>query len=68
LFASDDRIQACMVELGIPLTKEPGFHQYDVYGNLFGLLVAHPIMPLVYFHHLDVVESIFLNRTRVQAL
>jgi hypothetical protein len=27
LFASDDRIQACMAELGIPLTKEPGFHQ-----------------------------------------
>lgn len=68
LFASDDRIQACMAELGIPLTKEPGFHQYDVYGNLFGLLAAHPITPLVSLHHLDVVEPIFPNRTRVQAL
>lgn len=68
LFASDDRIQACMAELGIPLTKEPGFHQYDVYGNLFGLLAAHPITPLVTLHHLDVVEPIFPNRTRVQAL
>ncbi|GFZ06704.1 transferring glycosyl group transferase [Actinidia rufa] len=27
LFASDDRMQACMAELGVPLTKELGFHQ-----------------------------------------
>lgn len=42
--------------------------QYDVYGNLFGLLAAHPIAPLVSLHHLDVVEPIFPNVTRVQAL
>lgn len=27
LYGSDDRIQACMAELGVPLTKEVGFHQ-----------------------------------------
>lgn len=27
LYGSDDRIQACMAELGVPLTKENGFHQ-----------------------------------------
>lgn len=27
LYGSDDRIQACMAELGVPLTKEFGFHQ-----------------------------------------
>ncbi|CAN1157326.1 hypothetical protein LINPERPRIM_LOCUS27552 [Linum perenne] len=27
LYGSDDRIQACMAEIGVPLTKEPGFHQ-----------------------------------------
>lgn len=27
LYGSDDRIQACMAELGVPLTKEQGFHQ-----------------------------------------
>lgn len=27
LYGSDDRTQACMAELGIPLTREPGFHQ-----------------------------------------
>ncbi|KAJ8764829.1 hypothetical protein K2173_010294 [Erythroxylum novogranatense] len=68
LYGSDDRIQACMAELGVPLTKEAGFHQYDVYGNLFGLLAAHPVTPLVSLHHLDVVEPIFPNVTRVQAL
>lgn len=68
LYGSDDRIQACMSELGVPLTKEPGFHQYDVYGNLFGLLAAHPLTPLVSLHHLDVVEPIFPNMTRLRAL
>ncbi|KAF7151541.1 hypothetical protein RHSIM_Rhsim02G0234700 [Rhododendron simsii] len=68
LFASDDRMQACMAELGVPLTKEVGFHQYDVYGNLFGLLAAHPVTPLVSMHHLDVVEPIFPNVTRLEAL
>ncbi|KAJ6714431.1 FRINGE-RELATED [Salix viminalis] len=41
---------------------------YDVYGNLFGLLASHPVTPLVSLHHLDVVEPIFPNATRVQAL
>ncbi|XP_077238972.1 uncharacterized protein LOC143880103 [Tasmannia lanceolata] len=68
LYGSDDRIQACMAELGVPLSKELGFHQYDVYGNLFGLLAAHPVTPLVSLHHLDVVEPIFPNMNRVEAL
>ncbi|KAE8690183.1 protein SPIRAL1-like 5-like [Hibiscus syriacus] len=107
LYGSDDRVQACMAELGVPLTKELGFHQvgdsvfitfwdcsiallcvltwalggasrsfvvcafvnkYDVYGNLFGLLAAHPVTPLVSLHHLDVVEPIYPNMTRLQAL
>ncbi|KAL2332075.1 hypothetical protein Fmac_019656 [Flemingia macrophylla] len=68
LYGSDDRIQACMSELGVPLTKEPGFHQYDVYGDLLGLLGAHPVTPLVSLHHLDVVQPIFPKMTRVRAL
>lgn len=31
LYGSDDRMQACMAELGVPLTKEPGFHQVSYY-------------------------------------
>ncbi|MQL78571.1 hypothetical protein Taro_011006 [Colocasia esculenta] len=68
LYGSDDRMQACMAELGVPLTREPGFHQYDVYGSLFGLLAAHPVAPLVSIHHLDVVEPVFPGETRVSAL
>ncbi|XP_022733910.1 uncharacterized protein LOC111287552 isoform X2 [Durio zibethinus] len=68
LYGSDERIHACMSELGVPLTKEPGFHQYDVYGSLLGLLAAHPVAPIVSLHHLDVVEPIFPNVTMVQAL
>ncbi|KAJ0605253.1 hypothetical protein HanHA300_Chr02g0060961 [Helianthus annuus] len=29
LYGSDDRMQACMAELGVPLTKEVGFHQLE---------------------------------------
>ncbi|CAN8246477.1 unnamed protein product [Cochlearia groenlandica] len=68
LYGSDDRMQACMSELGVPLTKEQGFHQYDVHGDLFGLLAAHPVTPFVTMHHLDVVEPIFPNMTRVRAI
>ncbi|CAL0315042.1 unnamed protein product [Lupinus luteus] len=68
LYGSDDRIQACMAELGVPLTKERGFHQFDVHGDLFGLLAAHPLTPLVSLHHLDLVEPIFPDMSRVDAL
>ncbi|VVA33275.1 PREDICTED: transferring glycosyl group transferase [Prunus dulcis] len=68
LYGSDDRLQACMAELGVPLTREKGFHQFDVYGSLFGLLAAHPVTPLVSLHHLDVFEPIFPNMDRVHAL
>lgn len=35
LYGSDDRIQACMAELGVPLTKEHGFHQVSANYSLF---------------------------------
>ncbi|KAK1321538.1 hypothetical protein QJS10_CPA03g01999 [Acorus calamus] len=68
LYGSDDRMQACMAELGVPLTRHPGFHQYDVYGDLFGLLAAHPVAPMVSLHHLDVVEPVLPNLTRAEGL
>lgn len=61
-------MQACMAELGVPLTREAGFHQYDVYGDLLGLLGAHPVTPLLSLHHIDVVEPVFPRTTRVKAL
>ncbi|KAJ8768687.1 hypothetical protein K2173_023591 [Erythroxylum novogranatense] len=68
LYGSDDRMQACMAELGVPLSREAGFHQYDVYGDLLGLLSAHPVTPLASLHHLDVVQPIFPRMNRARGL
>ncbi|XP_074379825.1 uncharacterized protein LOC141720997 isoform X2 [Apium graveolens] len=59
LYGSDGRISACLAELGVTLTKEPGFHQVDMKGDVFGLLAAHPVAPLISLHHLDIVNPIF---------
>ncbi|KAE8726144.1 putative Ferric reduction oxidase 2 [Hibiscus syriacus] len=40
LYGSDDRIHACMAELGFPLTKEPGFHQAHSFGQLRVLIIG----------------------------
>ncbi|KAK8493325.1 hypothetical protein V6N12_000538 [Hibiscus sabdariffa] len=68
LYGSDSRIYTCLAELGVGLTSEPGFHQFDVRGNAFGLLATHPLTPLVSLHHLDHVDPIFPNRTATKAL
>ncbi|XP_058092241.1 uncharacterized protein LOC131238609 [Magnolia sinica] len=68
VYGSDARIFACLAELGVGLTRELGFHQVDIRGDLFGMLSAHPLTPLVSLHHLDYVEPFFPNMTRVQAL
>ncbi|XP_066395618.1 uncharacterized protein [Miscanthus floridulus] len=57
-FGSDERVKACLSELGVPLTREPGFHQVDIRGDAYGMLAAHPVAPLVSLHHLDHVEPI----------
>ncbi|WOG91694.1 hypothetical protein DCAR_0310944 [Daucus carota subsp. sativus] len=59
LYGSDARITSCLAELGVTLTKEPGFHQVDMRGDLFGLLAAHPVAPLISLHHLDIMNPIF---------
>ncbi|GAV79961.1 DUF604 domain-containing protein [Cephalotus follicularis] len=68
LYGSDSRVFSCLGELGVGLTHEPGFHQVDMRGNLFGMLSAHPLSPLVSLHHLDSVDPIFPNMNRTQAL
>lgn len=68
LYGSDSRVYSCLAELGVGLTREPGFHQYDVRGNIFGLLTSHPTTPLVSIHHLDHMDPIFPNMTTTQAL
>ncbi|CAL4921966.1 unnamed protein product [Urochloa decumbens] len=57
-YGSDQRVQACLTELGVPLTREPGFHQVDIRGDAYGMLAAHPVAPLVSLHHLDHIQPI----------
>ncbi|KAI5584408.1 hypothetical protein BDE02_06G078600 [Populus trichocarpa] len=67
-YGSDQKIQGCMSEIGVPLTKELGFHQVDIRGDPYGLLAAHPLAPLVSLHHLDYVQSIFPKLNRIDSV
>ncbi|RWR76695.1 fringe-related family protein [Cinnamomum micranthum f. kanehirae] len=67
-YGSDQRVHACLTEFGVPLTAEAGFHQVDLRGNIYGLLAAHPLAPLVSLHHLDSVVPIIPGRTQHDAL
>ncbi|KAG8390032.1 hypothetical protein BUALT_Bualt01G0041000 [Buddleja alternifolia] len=67
-YGSDQRVWACVGELGVGLTRELGFHQIDIRGDPFGLLAAHPVAPLVSLHHLDYVKPMFPNRTQLESL
>lgn len=42
--------------------------QLDIRGNPYGLLAAHPSVPLVSLHHLDYVQSLFPNATQIDSL
>ncbi|MFQ6664576.1 hypothetical protein Gotur_031646 [Gossypium turneri] len=67
-YGSDQRIWACIYEIGVPLTKEPGFHQFDIRGDPYGLLAAHPMAPLLSFHHVEALTPMFPNKTRPDSL
>ncbi|CAO2164491.1 unnamed protein product [Urochloa humidicola] len=68
LYGSDARIYACLAELGVELTHEPGFHQIDLHGDISGLLRAHPLSPLVSLHHLDNVYPLYPGMDRTRAM
>ncbi|CAJ1956372.1 unnamed protein product [Sphenostylis stenocarpa] len=68
LYGADARVYSCMTELGVGLTHEPGFHQVDLRGNIFGLLAAHPLTPLVSLHHPQHTDPIFPSMTTEKAL
>lgn len=67
LYGSDERVKACASELGVPLTKEPGFHQLDMHGDISGYLAAHPVAPIVSLHHLGDIDPIFYGSTQLEA-
>ncbi|KAG6670146.1 uncharacterized protein LOC122291346 [Carya illinoinensis] len=67
-YGSDQRVWACVSELGVPLTKQRGFHQFDIRGDPFGILSAHPLAPLLSLHHLDNLKPMFPNQTRIESV
>ncbi|KAL8462860.1 hypothetical protein ACS0TY_033749 [Phlomoides rotata] len=67
-YGSDQRVWACVGELGVTLSREPGFHQIDIRGDPFGLLVAHPLAPLISLHHLDSVKPLFPKQSQVESV
>ncbi|XP_047154944.1 uncharacterized protein LOC124826215 [Vigna umbellata] len=67
-YGSDQRVWACVNEIGVPLTREGGFHQLDIRGDPYGLLAAHPLVPLVSLHHLDQLNSLFPNQTQFHSM
>ncbi|XP_031378967.1 uncharacterized protein LOC116194315 [Punica granatum] len=68
MYGSDQKVQGCLSEIGVPITRELGFHQVDIRGNPYGLLAVHPLAPLVSLHHLDYVDPLFPTLTRTDSL
>ncbi|KAK1325091.1 hypothetical protein QJS10_CPA01g00475 [Acorus calamus] len=68
LYGSDDRLHACISELGVPLSRELGFHQWDIRGNAHGLLAAHPVAPFVSIHHVEAVDPIYPGLSSLNGL
>ncbi|KAF9603748.1 hypothetical protein IFM89_037834 [Coptis chinensis] len=68
LYGSDDRLHACIAELGVPLTREHGFHQWDIRGNAHGLLSTHPIAPFVSIHHIEAVDPFYPGLNSLESL
>ncbi|XP_050386474.1 uncharacterized protein LOC126802808 [Argentina anserina] len=68
MYGSDQRVWACVSETGVPLTKLSGFHQFDIRGDPYGVLAAHPLAPLLSLHHIDALEPIFPNKKRLDAV
>ncbi|CAN7107319.1 uncharacterized protein LOC103870351 [Brassica rapa] len=67
-YGSDQRIAACVSEIGVPFTEERGFHQLDIRGDPYGFLAAHPLTPLVSLHHLVYLDPMFPNKTPIESL
>ena len=68
LYGSDDRLHACITELGVPLSKEPGFHQWDIKGDAHGILSSHPIAPFVSIHHVEAVDPLYPGLSTLDSL
>ncbi|KAI3419099.1 uncharacterized protein J3R85_013450 [Psidium guajava] len=68
LFFSDHMLHICLADLGVSLTKERGFHQIDLHGDISGFLSAHPQYPILSLHHIDAIDPIFPSMNRSEAI
>lgn len=68
VYGQDGRVFGCVSELGVRLTREEGFHQMDLTGDVRGLLEAHPQAPLCSLHHLQQVDPVFPHLSNMHGL
>ncbi|XP_015891208.3 uncharacterized protein LOC107425706 [Ziziphus jujuba] len=68
LYGSDDRLHACITEIGIPLSRESGFHQWDIRGSAHGILSSHPVAPFLSIHHVGVVDPFYPGLSSLESL
>lgn len=67
-FASDFIMHSCIADLGVPLTRERGFHQIDLHRDISGFLSALPHTPLLTLHHIDAIDPIFPSMNRPESV
>ncbi|KAI3955408.1 hypothetical protein MKW98_018509 [Papaver atlanticum] len=65
LYGSDERISSCIADIGVPFRPST---MIDIRGDPYGPLAAHPVAPIVSLHHLDFVEPLFPNKTRLDSI
>ncbi|XP_044948586.1 uncharacterized protein LOC123398141, partial [Hordeum vulgare subsp. vulgare] len=68
LYGSNDHLHACITKLGMPLSREYGFHQWDIRGNAHGILAAHAIAPFISIHHVEFVDPIYPGLNSLESL
>lgn len=55
----DEKLSRCIADLGVPLTRQPGFHQVDVRGDIRPVLwYVYSTSPLISLHHLKAADHI----------
>ncbi|CAI9107853.1 OLC1v1007325C1 [Oldenlandia corymbosa var. corymbosa] len=66
--SADTMTMSCIVDLGVNLTPNKGFHQIDLHGDLSGFLSSHPKNLVLSLHHVDTVDPYFPNMNRAESL
>ncbi|OWM67534.1 hypothetical protein CDL15_Pgr028397 [Punica granatum] len=65
---SDHLIYICILDLGVAISRQKGFHQIDLHDNIAGFLSSHPQSPILSLHHINVVDPIFPSMNRSESI